>query len=145
VFSLTAEYALRAVAHLARETPGSCTTVQVSEATRVPKAYLSKVLQALNRAGIVRSQRGVGGGITLVKPVEDLTLLEVINAVEPINRIRACPLGLETHGLRLCSLHHRLDAALALVEQVLRQTTMADLLTESGREDVLCADPDQPT
>ena len=63
MFSQTVEYALRAVAYLAYEAPAPRTTEQVAEATRVPPAYLSKVLQALSRGGVVRSQRGVGGGM----------------------------------------------------------------------------------
>ena len=46
MFSQTVEYALRAVAHLAYEAPNARTTEQLAEATRVPSAYLSKVLQA---------------------------------------------------------------------------------------------------
>src|SRR5215471_9775318 len=105
MFSQTVEYALRAVVHLAAEAPEARTTDQIAVATRVPKAYLSKVLQGLSRAGVVHSQRGKGGGMTLVKAPEELTMLEVINAVEPIQRIRTCPLGLESHGARLCPLH----------------------------------------
>ena len=52
------------------------------------KAYLSKVLQGLVRGGVVHSQRGIGGGMTLLKSPEDLTLLEVVNAVDPVERIR---------------------------------------------------------
>ena len=56
----------------------------------MPRAYLSKVLQALVRGGIVLSTRGLGGGISLVKTPEELTILEVVNAVEPIQRIKTC-------------------------------------------------------
>ena len=62
MISQTVEYALRAMVHLAREAPGARTTDQVARTTRVPRAYLSKVLQSLRRAGLVRSQRGIGGG-----------------------------------------------------------------------------------
>src|SRR4051812_5164973 len=110
MFSKTVEYALRAVAHLAYEAPKGRTTEQIAEATRVESAtYLSKVLQELVRKGVVKSQRGIGGGITLAKPPEELTILEVVNAVEPIERIKSCPLGLKSHGVRLCPLHRRLD------------------------------------
>ena len=98
MFSKTVEYALRAVAHLAYEAPNARTTEQIAAATKVKTAYLSKVLQGLNRAGILRSQRGIGGGIALVKRPDELTILEVVNAVEPIQRIKTCPLGLKGHG-----------------------------------------------
>ena len=141
MFSQTVEYALRAVVHLASEAPAARTTDQIATATRVPRAYLSKVLQALARGGIVQSQRGQGGGMTLLKPPKDLTILEVVNAVEPIQRIRTCPLGLAAHGVHLCPLHHRIDAALATVEKAFASSTLAEILTEPTRSVPLCPFP----
>jgi Rrf2 family protein len=97
MFSKKVEYALRAVVHLAAEAPGARTIEQIVAATRVPQAYMAKVLQGLAREGVVKSQRGIGGGFSLIKAPEDLTLLEVVNAVEPIQRIPRCPLGLAAH------------------------------------------------
>src|SRR2546422_897938 len=122
MFSQTVEYALRAVVHLADQAPAARTTHQISLATKVPKAYLAKVLQGLAHAGIVHSKRGLGGGMSLTKVPEELTILDVVNAVEPIVRIRECPLGLATHGVRLCPLHKRMDHALAMVEAAFRKT-----------------------
>jgi Rrf2 family protein len=141
VFSQTVEYALRAVVHLADQDPSPRTTDQIATATRVPKAYLSKVLQGLCHAGIVRSQRGLGGGMALAKPPADLTILEVVNAVEPLGRIRECPLGLAAHGVRLCPLHRRLDNALAQVEAAFRHTTLAEILAEPTSSPPLCELP----
>ena len=141
MFSQTVEYALRAVVHLASEAPGPRTTDQIAVATRVPKAYLSKVLQGLSRGGIVHSQRGSGGGMTLVKAPGDLTILEVVNAVEPLGRIRECPLGLATHGVRLCPLHRRMDNALATVEAAFAETTLAEILAEPTKSPPLCEFP----
>jgi Rrf2 family transcriptional regulator, nitric oxide-sensitive transcriptional repressor len=144
LFSQTVEYALRAVVHLADQAPAARTTEQIAQATRVPKAYLSKVLQGLSHAGVVHSQRGSGGGMTLVKAASDLTMLEVINAVEPINRISTCPLGLAAHGVRLCPLHARMDQALATVENAFRQTTLAEILAEPTTSVPLCDFPSVP-
>jgi Rrf2 family protein len=139
--SQTVEYALRAVVHLAKEAPEGRTTDQIARATRVPRAYLSKVLQALVRAGIVKSQRGLGGGITLVRPPEELTILEVVNAVDPIVRIRTCPLGLAAHGVNLCPLHSRVDNALAMVEEAFGKSTLAEVLAEPTTSVPLCPFP----
>ncbi len=92
MFSQTVEYALRAVVHLAFNATESQTTEQIARATKVPQAYLSKVLQSLVAAGVVKSQRGIGGGMSLVKKPRELTILEVVNAVDPIQRIKTCPL-----------------------------------------------------
>jgi len=141
MLSQTVEYALRAVVHLADHAPLARTTEQIAEVTHVPQAYLSKVLQSLNRAGIVRSQRGVGGGVALVKTPVKLTILEVVNAVDPIERIKTCPLGLEAHGVRLCPLHRRMDDALAMVETAFRKTTLAEVLAEPTESKPLCGFP----
>jgi Rrf2 family transcriptional regulator, nitric oxide-sensitive transcriptional repressor len=141
VISQTVEYALRAVVHLASETPAGRTTDQIATATRVPRAYLSKVLQGLGRAGLVHSQRGSGGGITLTQSAADLTVLEIVNAVEPLQRIRTCPLGLAAHGAHLCPLHRRLDNALATVEKAFRNTTLAEILAEPTVSTPLCPFP----
>jgi Rrf2 family protein len=141
MFSQTVEYALRAVVHLASEAPASRTTDQIAAATRVPKAYLSKVLQSLVAAGVVHSQRGVGGGMTLTKAPADLTILAVVNAVEPIRRITTCPLGLAAHGVRLCPLHKRVDEALAMVEDAFGSTTLAEVLAEPSASVPLCDFP----
>src|SRR4051812_42572173 len=116
MLSQTVEYALRAVVHLAAEAPAARTVEQIAAVTKVRPAYLAKVIQKLVHQGVLRSQRGIGGGISLVKSPAELTILEVVNAVDPIQRIRHCPLGLAAHGVHLCPLHRRLDDALAQVE-----------------------------
>ena len=145
MISQTVEYALRAVAHLASVAPVGQTTDQIAKVTLVPRAYLSKVLQSLVRGGLVISQRGIGGGMTLAKPASELTILEVVNAVEPIQRIRTCPLGIAEHGARLCPLHRRLDNALASVEAAFESSTLEEVLSEPSRSAPLCAVPRQKT
>jgi Rrf2 family protein len=141
MFSKTVEYALRIVVHLAKRAPEGQTTDQIFAATKVKRAYLSKVLQTLCHKGVVHSRRGVGGGMTLVKSPEELTILEVVNAVEPIERITTCPLELASHGVRLCPLHKRLDNALAMVEEAFRSTTLAEVLAEPSESVPLCDFP----
>ncbi|NOY40230.1 MAG: Rrf2 family transcriptional regulator [Planctomycetes bacterium] len=138
MISQTVEYALRAVVHLAAVAPSSCTTSQLAEVTKVPAAYLSKVLQGLSKAGLVRSQRGVGGGISLAATPEEVTILDVVSAVEPMQRIKTCPLEFEQHGTNLCPLHSRLDNAMAELEAVFRNTTLAEILSQEGAPMPLC-------
>ena len=141
VFSQTVEYALRAVTFLAASSPQPQTTEEIARATKVPRAYLSKVLQNLVRAKVVTSQRGIKGGIALARAPAELTILEVVNAVEPIRRISTCPLGLTSHGTRLCPLHRRLDTALAMVEDAFRGTTLAEILGDDSAVKPLCESP----
>ena len=92
MFSQTVEYALRAVVHLAMKSPQPQKTAEIAEATQVPPAYLSKVLQGLKEKGVVRLQRGIGGGVALAHQPDQLTILDIVNAVDPIKRITTCPL-----------------------------------------------------
>jgi Rrf2 family transcriptional regulator, nitric oxide-sensitive transcriptional repressor len=144
MFSNTVEYALRAIVYLAYEAPAARTTAQVSAATKIPKDYLAKILQGLAKKKIVTTQRGVGGGVSLTRTPDELTILDVVNAVEPIARIESCPLGLAAHGVRLCPLHKRMDAAMATVEKAFRDTTLAQILAEPSDSVPLCDGPATP-
>ena len=97
LISQTSEYALRAVVCLGGSIGQPMTTAAIAKLTRVPQDYLSKVLQGLSKAGLVDSQRGVGGGFVLARSLDDLTVLDVINAVDPLKRITRCPLLLAAH------------------------------------------------
>ena len=79
--------------------------------------------------------------MTLTKPADEITILEVVNAVEPVQRIRTCPLDLAAHGVRLCPLHRRLDNALAAVEAAFARTTLGEILAEPTRSVPLCPFP----
>ena len=89
MISQTAEYALRAVVCLAQNQDKPHTTVEIAKWTKVPEHYLSKVLLALAKHEVVSSKKGLHGGYVLAQPPEDLALLEVINAVDPIQHIKS--------------------------------------------------------
>jgi len=126
----TAEYALRAIVYLGSRTGKACTTVELAEEIDAPSSYLAKVMRGLSRAGIVASQRGMGGGYTLVRQPDDVSVLEVVNAVDAFHRISDCPLGRPAHTSGLCPLHRRLDNVMAAAEMSLEQTTVGELLDE---------------
>lgn len=132
MISQTAEYALRAIVHLAERAGAPQTTQQIAQVTCVPAGYLAKVMQGLSRMGLVKAQRGLHGGFTLAVPAEELTVLDVVQAVDPVQRIKSCPLGIEGHQT-LCPLHSRLDDAAAMVEKALGASTIAELLLEPKR------------
>lgn len=130
MLSQTAEYALRAMVCLASHPGKSLVTQQIAEATKVPAGYLSKVLQSLGRGGLVHSQRGLHGGFTLTRPASQINILDIINTVDPLKRIHTCPVGVASHGQKLCPLHRSLDQAMALIEEAFRKHTLAHLLQD---------------
>lgn len=138
MISQTAEYALRAAVYLA-EQPAPRTTSEIAAKTQSPTGYLSKVMQSLCRAGLVQSQRGLHGGFVLAHPADEMTVLQVVNAVEPIRRFHECPLGL--HGIHLCPLHRKLDDAAKSIEASFGDTTIADLNRVPASRKPLCSFP----
>lgn len=128
MISQTAEYALRAVVFLAERPGERHTTRTIAETAQVPPGYLAKVMQSLAQAGVVRGQRGLNGGFSLARSPREIALAEVVEAIDPIRRIRKCPLGMEAHRESLCPLHTLLDRTLARIERELRESTVSDLL-----------------
>jgi Rrf2 family nitric oxide-sensitive transcriptional repressor len=131
MISKSTEYALRAVICLARSDE-RLNVGQIAGLTQVPSRYLAKILQRLVHVGLVQSTRGRSGGFALVGQPKDITILEVVSAVDPIKRISCCPLDLPEHKECLCALHQRMDDALASVETAFRNSTLADILVNPG-------------
>ena len=136
MLSKTAEYALRVVTWLAggsRSEPAA----RLAHQTKVPRRYLQKVLQDLVAAELVTSRSGPGGGYALARPADQITILDVLNGVDPLQRIRSCPLGLTSHA-SLCPLHAELDKAFAATEAAFSQVTIQDVVQSTSRILPLC-------
>ncbi len=129
MISQTSEYALRAVVFLGNEGVPR-TAAEISRSVKAPPDYLSKVMRGLVREGIVASRRGLHGGFTLAREPDELSVLDVIDAVDPLQRIRECPLGNKAHGVNLCTLHRTIDETLARAEETFSQVTVGQLLGE---------------
>ena len=137
MISQAVEYSLRAMVMLTQSDDVPVTVQSIAEQGQIPAPYLSKLLQGLTRAGLVRSQRGVGGGYLLTRSPAEISLADIINAIEPLQRITKCPLGISGH-IALCPLHRKLDQALATIEATFRNTSLQDLCKESGGSIPLC-------
>jgi Rrf2 family protein len=137
MISKTAEYALRLVVCLTSYPSQPKSADFLSKKTQVPRSYLHRVLQDLAASGLVQSRPGPGGGYELARESDHITLLDVVNAVSPIERIRKCPLGLVSHTT-LCPLHQRLDEAFAETEKAFRGVTLHDLLESTSPVMPLC-------
>jgi Rrf2 family protein len=137
MLSKTAEYALRAAVWLAKSVDESISADQLAEVTKVPRRYLHKVLQDLIHAGLVRSQPGPGGGYSFIPAPDEVTILDVVNAVAPLSRITHCPLGLPSHT-KLCPLHKELDRVYESAEEGLKRVTLGQVLRSSNKIIPLC-------
>lgn len=137
MISKTAEYALRATVWLSQAPDRPASADRLAEVTKVPRRYLHKVVQDLVRGGLVRSQPGPGGGYSLNRKPDEITILDVVNAVAPLERITRCPLGLTSHK-KLCPLHRELDNVYANAEKALARVTLADLQRSTSPIVPLC-------
>ncbi|NNJ27447.1 Rrf2 family transcriptional regulator [Alienimonas chondri] len=135
MLSKTAEYALRAVVCLADGDPLSADAL--AERTKVPRRYLHRVLQSLAASELIASRPGPGGGYRFAGAPEEVTILDVVNAVSPVERIRECPLGLTSHT-ELCPLHAELDKAYAATEAAFAGVTLRALMDSTSPIVPLC-------
>lgn len=133
----TAEYALRAVACIAGQPGQPASADFLAGRTKVPRRYLQRVLQDLVAAKLIGSRSGPGGGYEMVCESGKLTILDVINAVSPLERIHSCPLGLKSHT-ELCPLHAELDKAYAATEAAFAAVTIEQLINSVSPIVPLC-------
>jgi Rrf2 family protein len=89
---------------------------------------------------LVSSFRGPGGGYAVARRADDISILDVVNAVDPIRRIHKCPIDHPEHR-QLCPLHQRLDSALAEMERVFGNTTLAQVLAGGEPSAWGCGEP----
>lgn len=133
------EYGLRAVVWLA-QSPGQYLKVrEIAEGTQSAPGYLVKVLQVLAKAGILSAQRGSQGGYKLERDPAGLSILEIVNVIDPIERIHTCPLGLESHGSCLCPMHQQIDDAIATIEASFANCTVQEIITQPAKSRPMCA------
>ncbi len=89
-----ADYAVRAMIHLGGlPAQKRVSTAQVSKEEKIPLPFLTKVIASLVRAGLVTTSRGMGGGISLTRSPENITLLEILEAVEGPITLNRCLLN----------------------------------------------------
>lgn len=137
MLSKTTEYALRALTLLATPPARAMSCDLLASRTKVPRSYLHRVLQELVAAGLVRSRPGPRGGYELACPAAQVSILDVVNATGPIERILHCPLDLPSHT-ELCPLHRALDDAYAQVEEAFRKVTLQQLVGSADPIVPLC-------
>jgi len=129
ILSQTAVYALRATLCLASHDALAPLRVDdIAERLDVPRNYLSKILHALARGGVLASSRGPGGGFRLAKAADQLTLSEVVAHFDQVSDNPTCLLGRpQCSDHSPCSAHERWRSASAAVAEFFSQTSIADL------------------
>jgi Rrf2 family protein len=123
------EYAIRGIVYLAgMPNDKVCLLSDIAAAVDVPPTFLAKIFQQFSKIGLVKSYRGTGGGFMLGRPAENITLLEVVEAVEgPIipNRCVVTPSDCERSGY--CNVHPVWQRVRGEVRNVLQGVTLKEL------------------
>ena len=143
--SRKAEYALRAVAAMSRAPMGTNFAIQeIARAERIPLKFLEQILLVLKNTGLLRSRRGVGGGYQLLLPPAQITLRDVIYAIDgpfdPIacNRARARPRAACECGITGgCALGKTLSGLQTMVHAWLTSTSIADIIANDQPHPVM--------
>jgi len=123
-----ADYAVRAAVELAASGDGPVKAERIADAQGIPVNFLENILAELKRAGIVESRRGAAGGYLLARPAEQISIADVIRAVEgPLANVRGLsPDALEYEG-SATQLRDVWVALRASVRGVLERVTLADV------------------
>jgi Rrf2 family protein len=139
------DYALRAAAELAAAADGPLKAERIAQAQGIPVKFLENILLDLKHAGLVQSQRGAEGGYWLARPAEEISVADVVRAVEgPLAHVRGLPpdeLRYEGPAARLPEVWVAVRASL---RAVLEHVTLADLAHGELPEHIseLTRDPD---
>jgi Rrf2 family protein len=100
----------------------------ITYATGIPLPYLSKILNALTRTGLIVGKRGYQGGFALSRSADEISLFDVTQAVEKQNWMPSCPLGIVGCSKKpLCPIHDFWMAQRAKIYTELRRITLADM------------------
>jgi len=143
--SAKADYAVRAAAELAAAEEGPIKGERLAAAQDIPLQFLEHILLELKHNGIVRARRGAKGGYWLAKPADEVSVADVVRAVEgPIAHVQSSPPEAIEYSGNSASLQEVWIAVRASLRAVLEQVTLADLVSGELPESVkeLAASPD---
>ena len=143
--SAKVDYALRACTELAAAGEGPVKGDTIAQAQKIPLKFLENILLDLKHAGLVQSQRGAEGGYWLSLPAEEISLADVIRAVEgPIANVRGRRPELVEYAGPAAALQQVWIAVRANLRAVLEVVTLADLAARRLPDEVaaIASDPD---
>lgn len=139
MLSQTAEYALRIMARIALDgTERPLRAKEIAEGIHCPGPYVSKVLRKLVTAGLLKADKGHGGGFRLARPANQIYFCHVLEAVQQRTEQKHCIFGWrECNAKAPCILHHRWSKVSAAFTHWTRTTSLASIRREAGLSDWL--------
>jgi Rrf2 family protein len=130
------EYGLRGLLYLAKQPSEKVALVsEISREQNIPETFLAKIFQRLSKAGLLRSIRGANGGFSLGKPANEITMREIIEAIEGPIALNRCLLREgECEEQKVCPLHPIWEEVQQRFLEILDRTTMEDLIKRMVRD-----------
>jgi Rrf2 family protein len=123
------DYAVRAAAEMAAATDGLVTGEAIADRQQIPRKFLENILADLRRAALVRSQRGADGGYRLARPAAEVTVADIIRAVEgPLADVHGAPPETVEYGGAAVHLQTVWVATRSALRAVLEEVTVADVV-----------------
>ena len=127
--SHTTGYAIQALGCLNDPGGSYCMIAEVARCARLPKPYLAKIINALVGQGLVTAKRGYRGGVALARKPEEISLLQVVEAVEGKAWLGECLLGLDECASRtVCPTHKFWQRVRREITEELRKTSLAEVI-----------------
>ncbi len=133
MFQLTrkTDYAIIALSHMTRQNGCVCTAREIADRFHVPQALLMNVLKIVSQAGLLQSHRGAKGGYTLARPAGEISLADIIAAVEgPIRFVQCAEHEAACDLTHTCPVRTPMQSIHRRMEAMLRQTSLADIVHE---------------
>jgi Rrf2 family protein len=129
IYSSTTEYAIRGLSELAIREPGQRVLLDdLVSGTTLPRDFMAKVFQKLAKAGLLKSAKGRGGGFELARPAHEITLSDIVGAIEGPQAYDQCVVGLEKcNDTMACPQHDLYKPIRQRWKDYLSTTTLADL------------------
>ena len=143
IYSRSAEYAIRALVHLAAIPAGEYAMAKsIASAADIPGHFLAKLLQQLARDGFLKSSKGPHGGFRLARPAADVSMLNIVDAIDGAGRYDRCIGGsAECNGHAACGMHDSWIVLRSRIIDYLGGTSVADLAKALGENRRLLARP----
>lgn len=142
ILSQTAQYALRIMAHIAMARGARpLRAKEISAGIKCPSPYVSKVLRRLVTSGLLKAERGHGGGFVLARPAEKVLFCQVLEAVKGPGLARQCIFGWrKCDSAKPCLLHHRWHSVSGAFEEWAQTTSLADVQRDAKASNWLAHD-----
>lgn len=133
LISELSEVATRAMIWLAGHPQAPSRLNDIADGIQATPGQLNTIMRLLGRAQLIESRRGLHGGFAIARDPKTITLLDIVNAVDPVRHSSHCPIGL-AHAVTECALHDKIANLTMQAEQMFEGISVQTLLDHAGAE-----------